>query len=160
MGRVIAPYGVRGWLKIRPETEQPQSLLSYGTWRVGAEGEWRDFRVAEGRVHGGSELVARLEGVVDRDQAAGLRSAQIAVARSALPPAPEGEYYWADLIGLDVVNCEGVGLGVVDEVFATGANDVLVVRGERERLVPFVQSVVIEVDLQASRLKVDWGAEY
>jgi 16S rRNA processing protein RimM len=111
-------------------------------------------------VHGGSALVARLEGIDDRDQAASLRSAQIAVPRSALPAAPKGEYYWADLIGLCVVNCEGVELGVVDEVFATGANDVLVVRGARERLIPFVQSVVIEVDLDALRLKVDWGAEY
>lgn len=160
MGRVLAPYGVRGWLKVRPETEQPQSLLSYRTWRLSAEGEWRDYRLAEGRVHGASGLVARLEGIDDRDQAARLQGAQIAVPRSALPPAPEGEYYWADLIGLDVVNCEGIELGVVDEVFATGANDVLVVRGERERLIPFVQSVVIEVDLRASRLKLDWGAEY
>jgi 16S rRNA processing protein RimM len=160
MGRVLAPYGVRGWLKVRPETEQLESLLSYRTWRLSAEGGWHDYRLAEGRVHGGSALVARLEGVDDRDQAAKLQGARIVVPRSALPPAPQGEYYWADLIGLRVVNCDGIELGVVDEVFATGANDVLVVRAERERLIPFVQSVVIEVDLQASRMKVDWGPEY
>jgi 16S rRNA processing protein RimM len=160
MGRVLAPYGVRGWLKVRPETEQPESLLSYRTWRLAAESGWRDYRLAEGRVHGGSILVARLEGVVDRDQAARLQNMPIAVPRSALPPAPEGEYYWADLIGLAVVNREGVELGVVDEMFATGANDVLVVRGDRERLIPFIESVVVEVDLRGSRLTVDWGAEY
>jgi 16S rRNA processing protein RimM len=160
MGRVLAPYGVRGWLKVRPETEQPESLLSYRTWRLAADGGWRDYRLAEGRVHGGSILVARLEGVDDRDQAARLQNMPIAVARSALPPAPEGEYYWADLIGLAVVNREGVELGVVDEMFATGANDVLVVRGDRERLIPFIESVVVEVDLRGSRLTVDWGAEY
>ena len=160
MGRVLAPYGVRGWLKVRPETEQPESLLSYRTWRLAADGGWRDYRLAEGRVHGGSILVARLEGVDDRDQAARLQNMPITVPRSALPPAPEGEYYWADLIGLAVVNREGVELGVVDEMFATGANDVLVVRGDRERLIPFIESVVVEVDLRGSRLTVDWGAEY
>jgi 16S rRNA processing protein RimM len=160
MGCVLAPYGVRGWIKVRPETEQPESLLSYRSWRLTDDGGWRDYRLAEGRVHAGHVLLARLEGIEDRDQAARLRNMQICVPRSALPPAPEGEYYWADLIGLAVVNREGLELGVVDEVFATGANDVLVVRGDRERLIPFIESVVVEVDLSRSRLSVDWGAEY
>ena len=85
---------------------------------------------------------------------------RIAVPRSELPPLPEGEYYWQDLLGLRVVNCEGVELGEVAEIFATGANDVLVVRGERERLIPFVEPVVVKVDIEASRLTLDWGADY
>jgi len=160
MGRVLAPFGIRGWLKVRSETDEPQALLSYRTWRLETAQGWRDYQVEEGRAHGGSGLIAKLEGVDDRDRAAELRNSAITVARSALPPAGEGEYYWADLIGLSVTNREGVPLGVVEEIFATGANDVLVVRGERERLIPFVQAVVVTVDLAAARLEVDWGADY
>jgi len=159
MGRIVAPFGVRGWIKVRPQTESADGLLAYCTWWLAAQDEWRAHRLLEGRVHG-TDLVARLEGVEDRDRAAQLRGLQIAVPRSQLPPAPEGEYYWSDLIGLSVVNREGVQLGRVAEIFATGANDVLVVRGERERLIPFVDSVVVEVDIEASLLTLDWGAEY
>jgi 16S rRNA processing protein RimM len=159
MGRILAPYGVRGWIKAGPQTESPDGLLAYHTWWLAAGEQWRPYRLLEGRVHGAT-LVARLEGVEDRDQAARLRGTRIAVPRAELPPAPEGEYYWADLIGLNVVNREGVPLGQVAEVFATGANDVLVVRGERERLIPFVPPVVVTVDLQAGELTLDWGADY
>ena len=159
MGRILAPFGVRGWIKVRQQTENVDGLLAYRTWWLAAEAEWRAYRLLEGRVHGDG-LVARLEGVDDRDQAIRLRGWQIAVPRSELPPAPEGEYYWSDLIGLEVVNREGVKLGQVAEVFATGANDVLVVRGERERLIPFIEPVVVKVDIEGSLLTLDWGADY
>ena len=159
MGRILAPYGVRGWIKVRPQTESTDGLLGYRTWWLGKQGEWNSYQLLEGRVHG-TDVVARLEGVADRDRAAQLRGCEVAVPRSELPPAPEGEYYWADLIGLEVVNREGVRLGQVAEVFATGANDVLVVRGERERLIPFVEAVVVDVDLEGALLTLDWGAGY
>lgn len=159
MGRILAPYGVRGWIKVRPQTESTDGLLGYRTWWLGKQGEWNSYQLLEGRVHG-TDVVARLEGVADRDLAAQLRGCEVAVPRSELPPAPEGEYYWADLIGLEVVNREGVRLGQVAEVFATGANDVLVVRGERERLIPFVEAVVVDVDLEGALLTLDWGADY
>lgn len=159
MGRILAPYGVRGWIKVRPQTESTDGLLGYRTWWLGKQGEWNSYQLLEGRVHG-TDVVARLEGVADRDRAAQLRGCEVAVPRSELPPAPEGEYYWADLIGLEVVNREGVRLGQVAEVFATGANDVLVVRGERERLIPFVEAVVVDVDLAGALLTLDWGADY
>jgi 16S rRNA processing protein RimM len=159
MGRILAPYGVRGWIKVRPQTESTDGLLGYRTWWLGKQGEWNSYQLLEGRVHG-TDVVARLEGVADRDRAAQLRGCDVAVPRSELPPAPEGEYYWADLIGLEVVNREGVRLGQVAEVFATGANDVLVVRGERERLIPFVEAVVVDVDLEGALLTLDWGADY
>jgi 16S rRNA processing protein RimM len=159
MGRIVAPFGVRGWIKVRPQTESADGLLAYRTWWLAAQDEWRAHRLLEGRVQG-TDLVARLEGIEDRDRAAQLRGSQIAVPRSELPPAPEGEYYWSDLIGLSVVNREGVQLGRVAEIFATGANDVLVVRGERERLIPFIDPVVVEVNIEASVLTLDWGADY
>jgi 16S rRNA processing protein RimM len=159
MGRIVAPYGVRGWIKVRPQTESTDGLLGYRTWWLGKQGEWNSYQLLEGRVHG-TDVVARLEGVADRDRAARLRGCDVAVPRSELPPAPAGEYYWADLIGLEVVNREGVRLGQIAEVFATGANDVLVVRGERERLIPFVEAVVVDVDLEGALLTLDWGADY
>ncbi|MCC6531853.1 MAG: ribosome maturation factor RimM [Burkholderiales bacterium] len=159
MGRILAPYGVRGWLKVQPQTEAIEGLLNYSPWWLQGEHDWQAYRLVEGRVQGAG-LVVHLEGIADRDQAAVLRGASIAVARSALPAADEGEFYWCDLIGLAVVNREGVALGEVAEVFATGANDVLVVRGERERLIPFAGPVVMQVDLDRARLLVDWGADY
>lgn len=159
MGRIVAPFGVRGWIKIRPQTESVDGLLAYRNWWLELQGQWQAHRLVEGRAHG-MDLVARLEGIADRDRAAQLRGARIAVPRAELPPPPEGEYYWSDLIGLSVVNREGVQLGQVAEIFATGANDVLVVRGDRERLIPFVEPVVVKVDIEASLLTLDWGADY
>ncbi len=160
MGRIVAPYGVRGWVKVRPQTESVDGLLDYPTWWLASQDDWKPWRLLEGRIQGAQDLVARLEGVEDRDRAAQLRGLRIAVPRAQLPPAPAGEYYWSDLIGLNVVNREGVFLGQVAEIFATGANDVLVVRGERERLIPFVDPYVIKVDIDASLLTLDWGADY
>lgn len=159
MGRVAAPYGVRGWIKVQTLTESVGGLLDYGSWWIDADGEWRKWRLLEGRVHG-SGLVARIEGIADRTEAAQLCGAPIAVPRAELPAPPSGEYYWADLMGLAVVNRQGEALGRVAEIFSTGAHDVVVVRGDRERLIPFVEPVLLEVDLAAARLVVDWGLDY
>jgi 16S rRNA processing protein RimM len=159
MGRIVAPYGVQGWIKIRPDTEAVDGLLSYRAWWLARDADWQEYRLAEGRPHGDT-LIARLEGCEDRDQAAALRGMRIAVPRSALPAADSGEYYWCDLVGLGVENTQGESLGRIEEVFATGANDVLVVRGERERLIPFIDSVVLKVEIERSRVLVDWGADY
>jgi 16S rRNA processing protein RimM len=159
MGRILAPYGVRGWLKVQPLTEAADGLLGYSNWWLGQEGDWRSYRLVEGHVHG-AQLAVCLDGIADREKAAALRGQRIAVPRSQLPVAAEGEYYWSDLLGLTVVNLQGEDLGQVAEVFATGANDVLVVRGERERLIPFVGHVVVQVELEKSRLLVDWGLDY
>ncbi len=159
MGRLSAPYGVHGWLKVQPFTEATDGLLAYERWWIGPQLGWRQFELMGGRVQG-PELVVQLKGIEDRDQAAALRGWQVAVPRSDLPPPAQGEYYWSDLIGLTVVNLQGDLLGRVEEVFATGANHVLVVRGERERLIPFVESVLVAVELQQSRVVVDWGVDY
>ena len=159
MGRIAAPYGVRGWVKVQTLTESVDGLLSYGAWWLDVNGEWCSRRLLDGRVHGNG-LVARLEGIADRTGAAQLRGASVAIPRSELPPPASGQYYWADLVGLSVVNREGEALGRVAEVFSTGAHDVVVVRGDRERLIPFVEPVLLEVNLAAARLVVDWGLDY
>lgn len=159
MGRIVAPYGVRGWVKIQPATEAVDGLLAYRPWWLSTSGDWRQVEWIDGRAHGAT-LVAQLEGCDDRDQAFALRGAQIAVPRSELPAPQSGEFYWCDLIGLRVENASGQALGEIAEVFATGANDVLVVRGDRERLIPFIEPVVVEVDCAAGKIVVDWGADY
>jgi len=159
MGRIVAPYGIRGWVKIQPFTQQPQGLLDYPEWQVGREGQWQTRIVETAKPHGNT-VTAKLRGIDDRDQAAVLRGMQIAVSRDDFPEPGAGEYYWADLVGLEVVNEAGAALGQVTEVFETGANDVLVVAGERERLLPFIGPVIRQVDVAGGRIVVVWDADY
>jgi 16S rRNA processing protein RimM len=167
MGRVAAPYAVKGWVKVQPFTEYLDSLLDYDIWWLGHdEGRghakaagWRQYRLLDAKVHG-QTLLAQLEGVDGRDAAEALKGLEVAVDRAEFPQAEEGEYYWDDLIGLEVVNTEGVALGRVEGLLETGAHDVLRVVGERERLIPFVDAYVREVDLEGRRLLVEWGADW
>lgn len=159
MGRIAAPYAVKGWVKVQPYTEYLESLLDYPVWRLGKGGSWQLYRVLDGRPHG-RFLLAQLEGVGDRDAAQRLRGMDVAVARDELPELSEGEYYWADLVGLEVVSVAGLSLGRVEGLIETGAHDVLRVGGERERLIPFTAPIVLEVDLSARFIRVDWEAEY
>jgi 16S rRNA processing protein RimM len=108
----------------------------------------------------GDGLAAKLAGLEDRDAALRLKGLQIAVPRAALPPTQSNEYYWTDLLGMQVVTVQGVSLGTVDQMMETGANDVMVVAGERERLIPFIGDVVKTVDLAARLITVDWDPEF
>jgi 16S rRNA processing protein RimM len=159
MGRIAAPYGVRGWVKVHPYTEYLDSLLDYPVWRLGKSAAWRSYRVLQGRPHN-RFLLVELEGVGDRDAAERLRGMEVAVARAELPEPDEGEYYWDDLIGLEVVTASGLSLGRVEGLLETGAHDVLRVVAERERLIPFTAPIVLEVDPSAGRIRVDWEADY
>ena len=156
MGRVRAPHGLKGWIKIQPFTQTIEGLLDYPDWWLGAEGQWQQHRIAESAVHG-SMVVARLDGFTDRDAAAGLRGRDVAVPRAAMPENPEGEYYWNDLLGMEVSDRNAFELGVVARILETGANTVLVVvQGDKELLVPFIRDVILNVDLKARQLVVDW----
>ncbi len=159
MGRITAPFGIKGWVKVQPFTAAAGSLLGYSRWWLQRGTEWREVEVAEARTQMDA-VVARLAGCEDRDAAAGFRGAEVAVPRSQLPRTQPGEHYWADLMGLAVVNGESRQLGNIVGILQTGANDVLVVQGERERLIPFIADVIREVDPAAGVVKVDWSAEY
>ena len=160
MGRIAAPYGVRGWMRVSAFTEAPENLLAYTPWYLGRQGEWHEARPLEGKPHG-KGLVVRLADCTDRDAAAAWSGADIAVYRSQLPEAQDDEYYWSDLIGLQVVTIDGTALGHVDHLLETGANDVLVIRGEWERLVPFVRGDVIRaIDLEHGEIRVDWDPDF
>lgn len=163
MGRVVAPYGIKGWIKIQPFTQQPGDLLDYPLWQVGREGAWQSTPVETAKVHGAA-VVAKLAGIADREQAAALQGMRIAIAREEFPELAADEIYWADLIGLTVVNVSGAVLGTVSRVLETGANDVLVivdkVDGGHERLLPFIAPVIRQIDAAGGTITVDWGVDY
>jgi 16S rRNA processing protein RimM len=160
MGRVAAPYGVKGWVKVTPFTGIAEALTAFGRWWIGGPGGWEEVEVAEARRHG-ANVIGRLAGCGDREQAAKLRGREVAVPRAALPETASDEYYWADLVGLEVVNADGQTLGKVGSLFSNGAHDVMRVEaGGSERLVPFVPAVVRKVDLAAGRIEVDWGLDW
>jgi 16S rRNA processing protein RimM len=159
MGRIGAPFGIKGWIKVQPYTETLASLFDYDLWQVAQSEGWQDFAVEEAAVHGDS-LIAKLVGIDNREQAFALRGREIAVNREELPQTLRVEYYWNDLIGLTVVNRQGVELGQVAGLMETGSHDVLVVKGERERLIPFADAYVTGVDLPGGRIGVDWEADW
>ena len=161
MGRVASAFGIRGWVKIQPFSEYVDSLLDYEVWYLGQEqGPWRETKVTQVEARD-KTLAAQFPGCMDRNAAEKLKGMLIAVPRSSLPVQEEDEYYWADLIGLAVVNGAGEILGVVGELLETGANDVLVVKGSGpDILIPFLSSVIGEVDMKARTIRVDWSADY
>lgn len=166
MGTVAAPYGIRGWVRIRPDTEDPAALLGYGIWwtRPPRGGQWLQRTLLTGRAHGGA-LVAQLDGVGDREAALALKGCEIGVSRTAMPATPPGEIYWSDLAGMAVVNRAGVLLGTVAGLVEHGAHPLLRVsrrEGEAgpERLIPYVPVIVVGVDRAARRVEVDWGEDY
>lgn len=160
MGYVSGAFGIRGWVKIHADTEHADSLFDYPVWWVGRDGVWKEYRFEDGAVQP-KALVAKLEGVADRDIAESLRGSQIAIPRAEMPEPDEDEYYWTDLIGLAVVNKSGVSLGKVTRLMETGAHDVLAVHdGSQERLIPFVDQFVGKVDIAGGTIEVDWEADY
>jgi 16S rRNA processing protein RimM len=179
LGRIQEAWGLKGWVHILPHSADTEALFASSQWFLQPP-EARFARgfsafsgcvrvtVAEIKSHSDG-TVARLEGVDDRTAAEALKGVRIFVPRSAFPAAPEGEYYWVDLIGLDVVNREGVHLGVVRDLMPTGPHSVLVlefteeVDGKQkiaERMIPFVSAYVDSVDQAARRITVDWGLDY
>ena len=156
LGRIDGLFGVKGWVKVYSYTEPREAVLDYKDWLLGREGRWQRVVLAEGKRHG-KAVIARLEGIEDRDAAAELTGSDIGVDRDALPAPGDGHYYWADLEGLTVVHKDGTELGKVSGLMATGANDVLVVDGPVERLIPFVPGkVILDVVLAAGVIRVDW----
>ncbi len=159
VGHVAGLFGVRGWVKVYSHTRPREAILGYTPWLIKQQDRWQERALLEGRPQG-KGLVAHLADCTDRDQANDLIGADIAVRMEQLPVLKEGEYYWAQLEGLKVVNSAGQELGTVSHLFETGgANDVMVVRGRRERLVPFIPGVILNVDLEAGVIRVDWEPE-
>jgi 16S rRNA processing protein RimM len=174
VARVLDAWGVKGWLRVQPYAKDPQALFSARRWflRPAEQGPNRPalkaapalpllLRVIEARDHG-EDVVAQVRDITDRNQAEALRGARIFVSRGSFPSAALDEYYWVDLIGLQVLNREGLLLGQVEGLIDTGVHSVLRVRAAdgAERLIPFVAAYIDQVDLAARRIDVDWGLDY
>lgn len=159
MGRIVAPFGIQGWVKLKTFTADPYGLEAYAEWVVRTREGWRYVPLEEFAVRPNG-TAARLAGCDDRDAAERLRGAEVAIPREAFDSAEEGTQYEVDLVGLEVVDAGGRRLGAVEGFFATGDSSVMVVKGGKERLIPFVPAYVQSVDRDAGRIVVDWKDEY
>ena len=156
MGRIVGLFGVKGWVKVFSFTDPRDAILEYQTWLVGSGNNWTPVKVSDGKRQG-KGVIALLDETVDRDDAARWMGQDIAVLREQMPALDDNRFYWSDLEGLTVMQKDGETLGVVDYVLETGANDVLVVKGDIERLIPFVMNdTIVDVDLANGVIKVDW----
>jgi 16S rRNA processing protein RimM len=158
LGQIAGAHGVKGWVRVISYTEPREAILEYQPWFLGKN--QRTVELLDGARQGKS-VIARIAGVDDRDQAEALKGQEIGIERSQLPDAGNKQYYWADLIGLEVLLENGESLGTIAQMMATGANDVMVVEGDRQRLIPFLTGkTVMEVDLESGNIIVDWDADF
>jgi 16S rRNA processing protein RimM len=155
LGRIGAPFGVQGWVKVQSYTDPVEGIARYPVWELDRGGSLGRVAVLDWK-RAGSRVAVRLDGVATREAAQGLNGAEVRVERAELPPAAPGEVYWHDLVGLAAVTPEGVPLGRVSGVLDLPAHPVLVIEGERERLVPLVRERIAGVDLDGGRLTLDW----
>ena len=156
VGRIVGLYGLQGWVKVYSYTQPVDNIVGYSPWYLRFTDAWRLVKLGNGKRHGNT-VIAKLHGIDDRNQASVLIGADIAISPGQLRTLPDGDFYWAQLIGLKVINLKGELLGVVDHVLETGANDVLVLAGETEMLIPFVQDDIIKaVQLDEGRIVADW----
>jgi 16S rRNA processing protein RimM len=164
LGHVVAPFGVRGWVRVQSHTEPPDSLLQYREWRMRPPGGVEDVPTTGRRVlqaqWDGNALRAALEGVADRDAAESLRGWEILIEREALPEAAPGEYYREDLLGFTVRNLQGEVLGSLEYFMDTPATPVMIIRGQRDYTVPAVPPHLRRVDLERRQIEVDWPADF
>ena len=177
VGRVLGAWGIKGWIRVQPFSADPKALFSSRRWFIQPPEGPRPagvalpalLRITHSKEHGDG-VVAAAQELPDRTAAEAMKGARIFIARSSFPTPSEGEYYWIDLIGLEVVNRQGERLGTVTDLFDTGAHSVLRVRRpeapaeakpeQAERLIPFVAAYVDQVSLAERRITVDWGLDY
>lgn len=169
LGKISGAYGIKGWVKVFSHTRKKEEILNYTDWLIGKEPgsnargkekSWDLVKVISGRPHG-KTVVVQLEGCLDRNAAEALVGREIAIKKADLPQPRENEYYWFDLQGLKVENLKGESFGIIETLFETGANDVLVVKGDKERLIPFVQGqYVLNINIPEGKMIVDWELDF
>ena len=160
LGEICGVHGIKGWVKVHSYTEPRSNLIEYRDWLLDAAGRRWSVRVEEGAL-AGRNVIARLDGINDRDAAETLVGARIFVPRASLPPCEPGEYYWMDLEGLEVRTLSGDVLGTIARLMPTGANDVIVLAGPDARLIPYVAGQIVrKVDLEARIMVVAWEPGY
>ena len=160
MGKVLVPYGVNGWVKVYSFTEKLESFLTFKKLFLSKDQtNWLEIKVKEIKVHG-KTIIANFSEIADRTQAESYEGYLIGVPKDYLPQLGEDQYYWNDLIGFEVLNLQNVSFGIVDTYIETGANDVIVVKGDKERLIPYTPTTVLKVDTIKDKIIVDWDESF
>jgi 16S rRNA processing protein RimM len=160
MARVAGAFGIKGWLKLQTFTQAPDSLDAYSSWLLKGSKGWEEFELEDFAVNV-KGVIAKLKGCDDRTAAEKLAKRDIGIPREALEEAAEGEVFWFDLIGCEVINTAGENFGTVETLLETGANDVLVVKlGTTETLIPYIDEVVLKVDRLAKLVTVNWTQDF
>jgi 16S rRNA processing protein RimM len=162
VGRFGSPYGIKGWIKVISFTDPTEKILDYSPWQINQEGKWQLINIVTGKLHG-KNIIVSIADCTNPEQVRVYTNCEIAVERSQLPEPAEDEYYWVDLLGLTVINTQQEILGKVERLFETGANDVLVVtdaKTGKQRLIPYIKHVIIEVNLAAKRIIVNWESVF
>jgi len=159
IGHILGAHGIKGQVKVFSKTSPRENIVTYSPWLIEQHGLSKTVKIS-GRSQG-KNVIARIEGLDDRDQAQAMAGAKIFINKTQLPVLTQGDYYWSQLTGLQVVTTQDVELGRIDHMLETGANDVMVVQGDRERLIPYLMDDVIKsIDLERNQIVVDWDAEF
>ena len=160
MGKVLVPYGVNGWVKVYSFTEKLESFLTYKKLYLSKDQKnWLEIKAKEIKVHG-KTIIAKFSEIADRTQAENYKNYLIGVPKDCLPQLNDNQYYWNDLIGFEVFNLQNVSFGLVNTYIETGANDVIVVKGDRERLIPYTSMTVLKIDTIKDKIIVDWDEDF
>ncbi|MEZ5449743.1 MAG: ribosome maturation factor RimM [Thiolinea sp.] len=160
LGKIAGVFGVQGWVKVFSYTQNREDIFRYCPWFLQRQGVWQEIALLQGQSQG-KGLIAHLEGISDRDQAMALNGSLIGVQRDTLPTLADDEFYWSDLIGLRVETINGQSLGIIERLVETGSNDVMIVKGERERWLPWIiNDVVQQVSLSEGLVRVDWDPDF
>tara|TARA_R110002074_G_scaffold228259_2_gene400033 strand:- start:243369 stop:243923 length:555 start_codon:yes stop_codon:yes gene_type:complete len=160
LGSISGVFGIKGWLKIYANTDEKENILSYQPWYIERNKVRQAVKVKAGKPHG-KTIIVQLEGVDDRNEAETWIGCDIYIPSEQLKKLGKNEFYWSDLIGLNVVSLTGEKFGVIDHMLETGANDVMVVKGERERLIPFsIDRIIKSIELEEKQMIVDWDADF
>jgi 16S rRNA processing protein RimM len=160
VGKISGVFGVKGWVKVFSFTDPRDNIITYSPWTLKKGVEEKVIAVIDGQLQG-KTVVAQLDGIVDRDQAASLMGWEVFIQPDQLPTPSKDEYYWSQLIGLNVETVDGVQLGKIESLLETGANDVIIVKDDRERAIPFLlDQTIVNIDLDAGKMVVDWDPEF
>ena len=159
IGQINGLFGVQGWVKLFSYAHPRKNILSYQPWHIKVDGVWTTLDIVKGREQG-KTIVAQLKGVVDREDSRRYIGVELYIEKSQLPQLAQGEYYWDELTGLEVINNQGIILGTISYLVDTGANNVMVVNGKKEHWVPYIEPFLISIDMDKRQILVDWDEDF
>ena len=152
-------FGVWGWIKINSLTSPKRNILDFKPWLIQKNNSWEEIHFEDSRERP-DNIIVKLPNCNSPEEAQNFTNVKIAIWQKQLPKLQANEYYWTDLIGLKVINLQEVELGVVQDLMATGANDVLIVIGDRKRLIPYISNIILNVDLAEKIIRIDWEQDF